>query len=168
MVPPFFPKLRKYVHTACLWYCAIIFVLMLGVVLFQVFLRNILGIPMPWAEEASIYMMVSLGLFGSAFVMIEKGLLFVDMIINKFPKKLRQLTLTLTLLLQVLFVSLIVYFSIGSMEYAGDVQAISLGISMQLPYLSIPIAFSLMLFELLLQFAESIYVLFSHEEGEIL
>ena len=165
MSPPFFPKLRKGLHTACIWYCLTIFALMLGVVLLQVLTRNILGLPMPWAEESSIYMMISLGLLGSAFVLMERGQLCVDLIINKFPVTPRNILHILMLCIQILFVGLIVYFSFGSLEYASRVQAISLGITMRVPYLSIPIAFGLMLLELFFQLAEALYTQFSARRG---
>ena len=165
MSPPFFPRLRTFLHTVCGWYCVAVFVLMLGVVLMQVFTRNLAGLPMPWAEEASIYLMISLALIGSAFVMLEKGQLCVDLIVNKFPVTLRRVTTIATLALQAVFVGLIIYFSFGSLEYAGRVQAISLGITMQAPYVSIPVAFGLIFLELCIQLAESVYALFAGERG---
>lgn len=165
MSPPFFPTLRKRLYALCVRYCVVVFVLMLGIVLMQVFTRNILGLPMPWAEEASIYLMISLGLFGSAFVMIEKGQLRVDMIINKFPAAARYGVTAMTLTAQIAFAALIIYFSFGSLEYAGKVQAISLGTSMWLPYVSIPVAFGLMLLEMLIQLAESLYAIFAADSG---
>jgi C4-dicarboxylate transporter DctQ subunit len=165
MPPPFFPTLRRRIHAACVWYCLGAFVLMLGVVLLQVLMRNVLGLPLPWAEEASIYLMISLGLFGSAFVMMEKGHLCVDMVVGKFPEGLRLAVSIATLLVEMVFVCLILFFSLGSLEYADKVAAISLGISMWLPYLSIPGAFAVILLEILLQLADAVYELVASCRG---
>ena len=159
------PRLRKGVHAVCAWYATVMLVCMLAVVMLQVILRNSIGFPMPWAEEVSVYMQVSLALFGSAFVMIEKGQLYVDSFVDRFPVKFKALANITTLSIQLVFIGLVVYFSKESLMHASRVQIISLGISLIWAYLAIPVTFAFMFLETLLQLIEALAALFSKKTG---
>lgn len=137
---------------------------MLLVVALQVLLRNILHIPMPWAEEATIYMMIALAMFGSVFVIMEKGQLYVELLVKALPLPVRQAVRIIVLVVQIVFMGSIIWFSRESLAHAANVEAISLGISMLLPYLSIPVAFFLMAAELFFQLVDAILAIRHKEE----
>ncbi|MSS28280.1 TRAP transporter small permease subunit [Desulfovibrio sp. PG-178-WT-4] len=161
MITPILRKFRRGIHRICRWYCILMLAGMLVIVGMQVLLRNLLGIPMPWAEESSVYMMISLAVFGSVFVLSERGHLYVECFIDRLPFRLRALLKALLLLVQAAFIALILFHSAGALEHAARVQAVSLGISMFLPSLSIPVAFALIFLETLFQFVDLLLHCFS-------
>lgn len=160
MITHLFSVWRKRLYKACTTLSSAILCTMLVVIFVQVILRNFYGIPMPWAEEVSTYLMIALALFGSVFVMYEKGHLYVDSIITLMPGKIKILCAVVTTLLQCIFFAIIIYFCIFSLQHASNVQSMSLGISMLLPYMAIPVAFTLMFLEILFQCIELICILY--------
>ncbi len=151
MQEPTCKALRQYILKICKILCIALMFCMLGIVFLQIILRNLSTIPIPWAEESSIFMMIALGLFGSVIVLIEKEHLFVECILQIFPQKIQNVVRIATLLLQIVFFIVIIYYSIGSIKHAANVRAVSLGISMVVPFLSVPIAFALILLESIFQ-----------------
>ncbi len=156
MQEPTCKALRQFILKVCKLFCVALMFTMLGIVFLQVILRNLSTIPIPWAEESSIFMMIALGLFGSVVVLIEKEHLFVECIVQIFPQKIQHIIRIATLLLQIVFFAVVIYFSIGSVNHAANVRAVSLGISMVLPFMSVPLAFSLILLETCFQAIDSI------------
>ncbi len=156
MQEPTCKVLRQYILKACKLLCIALMFAMLTIVFLQIILRNLSTIPIPWAEESSIFIMIALGLVGSVVVLIEKEHLFVECIVQIFPQKIQQIIRIVTLLLQVVFFAVVIYYSIGSINHAAGVRAISLGISMVLPFLSVPIAFTLILLETIFQTIDAI------------
>ncbi|MHB1064937.1 MAG: TRAP transporter small permease, partial [Georgenia sp.] len=73
--------------------CIVLFAVLVVVVTWQVFSRQVLSDPSTWSEEAARYVFVWLGLFGSALVFSERGHIAVDFLVRKFPKPLMRATL---------------------------------------------------------------------------
>lgn len=73
--------------------CIVLFAVLVVVVTWQVFSRQVLSDPSTWSEEAARYTFVWLGLFGSALVFSERGHIAVDFLVRKFPKPLMRATL---------------------------------------------------------------------------
>jgi TRAP-type C4-dicarboxylate transport system permease small subunit len=73
--------------------CIILFAVLVVVVVWQVFSRQVLSDPSTWSEEAARYIFVWLGLFGSALVFSERGHIAVDFLVRKFPKPLMRAAL---------------------------------------------------------------------------
>lgn len=147
---------RRHVHAFCSLLCTLLLAVMIVIIALQVLLRNVLSIPMPWAEESTVYMMIAVAMYGSVFVVIEKGHLYVEVLVKKLPFFARQAVTIFVLALQILFMWTIIWFSRESLAHAANVEAISLGISMQVPYISIPLGFSLMSMELFFQIIDAI------------
>lgn len=153
---PVFSISRGALSALCKWMCVLVMTCMLVIISSQVALRNLFLLPMSWAQELSQYMMIYLALFGSVFVLHEKGHLHVDTLVILFPDGLQRAIRAAILALQATFFAAIVWYSIGALGYAANVQAISLGVSMWMPYLALPVAFGLMLLETLFQFIDAL------------
>ena len=82
---------------------------MLVIISSQVALRNLFLLPMSWAQELSLYMMIYLALFGSVFVLHEKGHLHVDTLVILFPEKLQRAIRAALLAIQTVFFGGIVW-----------------------------------------------------------
>lgn len=148
---------RRHVHAFCSLLCTLLLTVMIAIIALQVLLRNVLSIPMPWAEEATVYMMIALAMYGSVFVILEKGHLYVEVLVKNLPFFARQAVTIFVLAIQIIFMGTIIWFSRESLAHAAHVEAISLGISMQVPYMAIPIGFSLMSMELFFQIIDAIH-----------
>ncbi|WP_279076035.1 TRAP transporter small permease [Bilophila wadsworthia] len=148
---------RQHIHAFCSLLCTLLLTAMIVIIALQVMLRNILSIPMPWAEESTVYMMIALAMYGSVFVIIEKGHLYVEVLVKNLPFFARQAVKIVVLAIQIIFMGTIIWFSQESLAHAAHVEAISLGISMQVPYMAIPIGFSLMSLELFFQMIDAIH-----------
>lgn len=153
---PVCAKARRFIYALCAKLCILLLTLMLLIVALQVLCRNVMHLAMPWAEEATVYMMIALGLFGSVFVIMEKGQLYVELLVARLNFYAQRIVRIVILIVQIAFMAAIVWFSRGSLEHASHVEAISLGISMFIPYLAIPVAFSLMAVELVFQVADAV------------
>ncbi len=156
MQEPICKTLRQYILKACKLLCISFMFAMLAIVFLQIVLRNFSTIPIPWAEESSIFMMIALGLFGSVVVLIEKGHLFVECVLQLFPIKLQKIIGILILIVQMVFFAIIIYFSMGSIDHAANVRAVSLGISMVLPFSAVPLSFTLILLETFFQTIDAV------------
>jgi TRAP-type C4-dicarboxylate transport system permease small subunit len=64
--------------------CVALFAVLVVVVVWQVFTRQVLQDPSAWSSELSQYLFVWLGLFGAALVFAERGHIAVDFVVRKF------------------------------------------------------------------------------------
>lgn len=69
--------------------CVALFALLIVTVTWQVFTRQVLSEPSSWSEELAKYVFVWLGMFGAALVFSERGHIAVDIVVRKFPERLR-------------------------------------------------------------------------------
>src|SRR5690625_2699425 len=67
------------------WCTVVLFGLLVAVVVWQVFSRQVLNAPATWTEEGARMTFVWLGLFASAFVFGERGHIAVEYVARKLP-----------------------------------------------------------------------------------
>lgn len=65
--------------------CVALFMILVVVVTWQVFARQILSDPSQWSESLARYLFVWLGLLGSALVFGERGHIAIDVIVRRLP-----------------------------------------------------------------------------------
>ena len=112
-------------------------------VLWQVFTRFVLKNPSSWTEELAIFLLIWIGLLGSAVALGRKAHLGIDVLVNRFPEKWRHLN-------AVFVYSCVIIFSLGVLLIGGirlvmmilENNQISpaLGIHMGYVYLALPIS----------------------------
>ncbi|WP_154792407.1 TRAP transporter small permease [Occultella kanbiaonis] len=68
------------------WFCIILFVVMVGLVIAQVVVR-FLGISLPWTEVSARIVFIWQGIIGAAYVIGEKEDVAIDWLVNKLPVK---------------------------------------------------------------------------------
>lgn len=66
------------------WFCVILFVVMVGLVLTQVVVR-FLGVSLPWTEVGARMAFIWQGIIGAAYVIGEKEDVAIDWLVNKMP-----------------------------------------------------------------------------------
>jgi TRAP-type C4-dicarboxylate transport system permease small subunit len=65
--------------------CVSLFMVLVGVVTWQVFARQVLGEPSQWSESLARYLFVWLGLLGAALVFGERGHIAIDVVVRRLP-----------------------------------------------------------------------------------
>jgi len=115
----------------------------------QVIFRYVLEYPLIWTEEIARFMFVWLTFLGSAAAIRTKNHIAMDLLVNKFPKKMQKSVNMLALVIFLGFCLLLIkqgiFLTATNMEQTSD----ALGIPMGFPYLAIPVGSALMAFFIL-------------------
>ena len=83
-------KIREGLLSALKLLCIVLFSVLVIVVVWQVFTRQVLGDPSPWATVTAQYMFVWLSLFAATLVFGERGHIAVDVLAQRAPGAVRQ------------------------------------------------------------------------------
>ena len=117
------------------WPFRIIVGLMFGTIVVltiaQVFFRFVLGAPLIWSEELARLLLVWVTFIGAAVVCWDGRHLNVDVVFLKLPGKFRQFVRNLNAAISIVFLGILVYFSIpliqidhmtelGALEISGS------------------------------------------------
>jgi TRAP-type C4-dicarboxylate transport system permease small subunit len=112
-------------------------------VIWQVFTRFVLRDPSSWTEEMSIFLLIWIGLLGSAVALRRKAHLGIDILVLRFPERWARLA--------AIFVFLcVIFFSLGVL-FIGGIRLVTvilmnnqispaMGIKMGYIYLALPIS----------------------------
>src|SRR5690606_28462038 len=65
--------------------CVVMFVLLVAIVTWQVFTRQVMNDPATWTEESARYTFVVLALLATAYVFSERGHIAVEILVEKLP-----------------------------------------------------------------------------------
>lgn len=117
----------------------------------MIWVRFVLNESTIWQTETVVYLMISATLIGLPYVQFLRGHVNVDLIPLMLPLKLQKSLSIFTLILTILIVAIIVYF--GSeffyMAYERNWKSDTVwGVSLWIPYLSLPVGFGLFLLQL--------------------
>lgn len=77
---------KKILDRVLFWITVVLFALLVVIVVWQVFSRQVLQNPATWTDEGARLNFVWLGLFASAFVFGERGHVAVEFLVRKFPE----------------------------------------------------------------------------------
>jgi TRAP-type C4-dicarboxylate transport system permease small subunit len=127
--------------------CIVLFVVLVAVVTWQVFSRQVLNDSAPWTEEAARFTFVVLALLGAALVFSDRGHIAVELLVSKFPRTAQLATAVVVELLIILFAALVFVF--GGYRVAANAwhQEIStLPLTVGQVYLVLPLVGILIIF----------------------
>lgn len=129
----------------CRYALIVMIPVMTGIIFIQVVLRYIFFSPLSWAEELSKYLLVWVTCLGSACGIKETMHVSIDYLRNKwvaFPQQVVTLLIFAATLFFFIFCIIegIMYAAAGWIQRSAALQ-----LPMTIPYLSIPIGFSIML-----------------------
>ncbi|WP_454083330.1 TRAP transporter small permease [Georgenia sp. Marseille-Q6866] len=94
---------KKVLDRILYWITVVLFALLVVIVVWQVFSRQVLGDPSTWTEEGARLTFVWLGLFAAAFVFGERGHIAVEFVARKLPVKGEQVLAVLVQLVVLAF-----------------------------------------------------------------
>ncbi|WP_448072392.1 TRAP transporter small permease [Georgenia yuyongxinii] len=89
------------------WASIILFAVLVGVVVWQVFTRQVIQDPATWTEEAARYTFVWLGFFAAALVFSERGHIAVDALVRLLPEAVQRVIAVLVQLAIIAFAGIV-------------------------------------------------------------
>lgn len=118
----------------------VLFALLVLVVVWQVFTRQVLNSPSAWTEELARYTFVWVGLFATALVFSERGHIAVDFVVSKFAPA-GQKVVAVGVQLSIIFFALVilVYGGIRASNGAWGQSLSALPTQVGVMYLAMPI-----------------------------
>ncbi|MCK0110642.1 TRAP transporter small permease [Ornithinimicrobium sp. F0845] len=129
------------------WASVILFALLVVVVVWQVFTRQVLDSPSAWTEEMARYTFVWVGLFATALVFSERGHIAVDFVVKKLSPS-RQKAVAVFVQLAIIFfaVVVLVYGGIRAASGAWNQSLSALPTQVGVMYLAMPICGAMITF----------------------
>ena len=130
--------------------------LLIGVfalIIFQVFTRYVLSVPLPWSEEIARLMVVWLTFVGAGFVSSRNAHIAVDILAVYLPKKLAAASQIFALLLVAAAAAYMVWAAISLMVLTGPLRMTASSLPMPLLYGAVLVGYLMILGHTLLNIA---------------
>lgn len=136
--------------------CGLFLVVVFFTLFFQVIARSFLGFNFPWAEELSRYLMVWVAMLGASILVKSKELISVDFFESKWTGKWDRYRKLLFTTIMLIILCIMIYEGFFQAIHGRKVFLASLKGSMFLPYMAVPVGFTIMLFHYLVEFSHNI------------
>lgn len=133
------------------WIIMVLFMVMFLIVTTNVFMRKLFNSPIAWAGELSRYTFIGIIFLGAVVAMKEKGHIGMEFIVETFPAKIRDNIIFVMNLLVLFFLAVFVVAGIRLVILNIDAKSSAMGLSMAIPYASLPLGGIGMFIELLPQ-----------------
>lgn len=131
-------------------------VVMIVVALLQVLFRYVLATPLSWSEELARYCFVWIVFLGAA-IGLQRGFhLGVDLLVNTFPKPIRNGLEIMCFVLIGGFAVTVAYASLSVLEMNTMQRSPAMGVQMSWIYVAIPISMVLIFFISLARIAQRV------------
>ncbi len=138
---------------------AALIILMIGLVLYEAFMRYALNKPPAIADEISAYMLVVVAFVGTAYCFKVKGHMRVSALTDRLPPKISNWLRVVSLSLVFIFALVLTKASFGYLGYSFKVGMKSsswLRVPLQIPQMALPIGFMLLALILLVTIIKTI------------
>lgn len=128
-----------------IWVVVIMLSVMCVTVFMQVIFRYVLHASLSWSEELARYLMVWLTFLGAALGVRYKSLIGMEVLVKALPKLMKRGVLELVTLFQLVFLAVVLVYSIKmTMMVHAQVSAAML-IPMSWAYVALPVGLSMMI-----------------------
>ncbi|WP_250258960.1 TRAP transporter small permease [Dermabacter sp. Marseille-Q3180] len=139
-------SLRRGIIETLKWVSVVIFAVLVLVVLWQVFARQVLSQPSTWSTTVAQYMLVWLTLFSMAFVFAERGHVAVDIVSRLAPPAVQKILAILVELAVALFAGLgLVWGGIRGVALTWGQSIPGLSLTIGHMYLALPVCGAIVL-----------------------
>ncbi len=133
-------SLKRFLDTVLHWIIVVLFALLLVVVVWQVFSRQVLGDPATWTDEGARMSFVWLGLFASAYVFGERGHIAVEFLARRTPEGVeRALAVGVQLVVTAFALVVLVWGGWAAARNAWSQELSALPVTYGQMYLAMPI-----------------------------
>jgi TRAP-type C4-dicarboxylate transport system permease small subunit len=118
------------------------------IIVLQVFFRFSVKIPLPWSEEVARYLMIWIGMMGASLALHEGRHIGVDFVMEKLPKRWRQI-LTVAASFGIIWFLWLMVREGGVLAWINYAQlSPAMMIPMLIPYGAIPVGGAFMLIQI--------------------
>lgn len=111
----------------------------------QVICRFVLDYPLTWSEEAARYLMVYTVFLGAALALRNHRMIAIEIIAESVKPKVRKFLRILVMLITMAFLFILLFKSVDLIQIVARQKSPSLGLSMDIAYMAIPIGATLMI-----------------------
>jgi TRAP-type C4-dicarboxylate transport system permease small subunit len=122
---------------------------MVAVVIVGVFYRYALNDALPWTEELARFIMIWLVWLGGGLALRRGVHVSTDLVLKLLPPTSRRIVVFVGNVLIVFFLCICVYYGWNLVGRVSLQTTIALGVSMQVPYASVPVGAILILYHLI-------------------
>lgn len=121
---------------------------MVTAVLIGVFFRFVIPIPMAWPPEAARFLMVAVTMVGASVAIRQLDHVGITLLVDALPRQIAFALFIVGNLLVSIFLIVLIWYSVRLTLEMGPRQiSSSLGLSMTIPYASMPIGGAMMLIQ---------------------
>jgi len=140
--------LSNALHEVAKWFLIVAGTTMSIIVFLQVLFRFVIYIPFPWSEESARYIMIWMGMVGSAMAMRHGRHIGVTVLIERLPARVSRFLSPFIDFSMVVFLAVMAKegFRLAAENAAQHSPAMNL--PMLVPYLAIPVGAALMIIEI--------------------
>ncbi|WP_191567222.1 TRAP transporter small permease [Metabacillus idriensis] len=114
-------------------------------IIIQVFCRFLIDYSLPWTEEAARYLMIYTVFLGSSLALRNHKMIAIEIVSESLKPKARKALRILVMLISIVFFVILLIQGMDMLEIVKRQASAGLGISMDIPYLAIPIGAFLMI-----------------------
>jgi C4-dicarboxylate transporter DctQ subunit len=125
----------------------VLVILMMLIVLFEVFMRYVIGNPPAISDEIAPYMLVILAFGGAAYGFLIKGHVRVTALTEKLPPKVANWLRIFTLGLVLIYSAIVLQGSVGYLARSfeiGEKSTSWIRVPLQIPKMALPVGFALL------------------------
>ncbi len=107
--------------------------------------RYVFDASFPWATELSNFLFIWSAFFGAAYCFKKDAHIAIDIVLELVPTKVAKVMLLISHIVTLVFLLSIAYYGVFYLELVIELEemSIDLGIPMWIPYLVVPVAFTL-------------------------
>lgn len=142
-------RVDEAIVTLTSWVVAYLTLQMALVVLLGVFTRYVMNDSLAWVEELARYTMIWLAWLGGGLALRRGAHIAVEFMIDAMPPRARAVVVFLGRVAIFCFLGILLWYGIDLTSRVSMQSTIALGVSMQVPYASIPVGALLMAYHLM-------------------
>jgi len=140
-------SVKKVLDKILYWITVVLFALLVVIVVWQIFSRQVLHDPSTWTEESARLTFVWLGLFAAAYVFGERGHIAVEFVARKFSVRGEQVLAVVVQVVVLLFaLTVLVWGGWRASQNAWLQELSALPFTLGQMYLALPISGALIAF----------------------
>ncbi|MEW9669891.1 TRAP transporter small permease [Ammoniphilus sp. 3BR4] len=151
-----------YINKGILILLGILLGIMSAVIIFQIFSRFFLGLPLPWSEELARLIMAYTIFIGSAIALRNQQLIAVEFVSERLTPQKRKVLKFIIHIIAIIFFALLFVKGIEMMGKVHAQQSAALRLPMSVSYSCIPIGAALLIMNAIAVMIEMV----AKKEGE--
>ncbi|HZK86271.1 MAG TPA: TRAP transporter small permease [Desulfosporosinus sp.] len=128
-----------------IWIIVLLLGVMSAVIFMQVIFRYVFHAALPWSEELARYLMVWSTFLGASLGIRRRALIGMEVLVKALPKLATRITLELVTVFQIIFLAVVLFYSIKMTMVANSQVSAAMLIPMSWAYVGIPIGMFLMI-----------------------